>query len=412
MSVVDRDRASRLIGNAGLDALVVAEPEGFTYIAGAGQGVAGLFRRAGAGFAVLPADPNRPIGVVIGDLNAAAAHAHGLEVRSHPLWMEAADLDGAAGGPIEARIAEAWRKAGRSKGFARPATFDLGLALAALADLLGTLGLAESRLGFDFDYVAESDARVIRSALPKTTISNGSPVLDRLRMVKTPAEIARLQLAVQLAEAGLRALTDSVRADHGPADLHAAFRSGIEAESALRDVPAPPSWDYIAVGPDPWDPRGRVGKGTIIKADVGCVIEGYSSDTSRNYVFAAPTADQAKLHFTIEAAFAAGLEQIRPGVPLATVHETTRVALESAGLVGFSRGHFGHGLGHSLFSEQWPFISADEDTLIEPGMVLAFEVPIYVKGLGAFNLEDQILVTAEGHQSMNTLPRGLVVVGK
>jgi Xaa-Pro aminopeptidase len=272
--------------------------------------------------------------------------------------------------------------------------------------------LAESRLGFDCDYIAESDARTIRSGLPKATVTNGSPVLDRLRMVKTPAEIARLQLAAQLAEAGLRAMSDGAEADHRPSDLQAAFRYGIEVEAGRRGIPAPPSWDYIAVGPDPWDSQGRVGNGTIIKADVGCVLDGYSSDTSRNYVFGAPTADQAKLHETIEAAFSAGLEQIRPGVPLSAVHRTTRIALESAGLVGFSRGHFGHGLGHSLFSEQWPFISADEDTPIEAGMVLAFEVPIYVKGVGAFNLEDQILVTAEGNQTMNTLPRHLAVVGK
>ena len=412
MPFVDRERASRLLAAAGLDALIVAEPEGFSYITGVSQGVPGLFRRAGAGFAVLPADPQRPVGAVIGDLYADAARRSVAEIRCHPLWMENADLTGVPEtGPIEQRIAQSWRQAGRPAGFRRPATFDLHLALAALADLLGTLGLRHARLGIDADYIAESDAAVLRDALHGASIVNGSPVLDHIRMVKTADEIDRLALGVELAEAGLRLMAQRVEAGQKAADLRDHFQRGVEAEAARRAMSPPPFWAYIAIGADPWSAVGRVGPGTIVKADVGCLIDGYSSDTSRNYVFGAPTPDQAQLHRSIEAAFAAGVARIRPGVKLSEVHRATTAALEDAGLAGFSRGHFGHGLGHSLFSEQWPFVSATSATVIEPDMVLAFEVPIYVTGVGGFNLEDQLLVTADGHRSMNTLPRHLIPLG-
>ena len=78
---------------------------------------------------------------------------------------------------------------------------------------------------------------------------------------------------------------------------------------------------------------------------------------------------------------------------------------------GLHRGHFGHGIGYSVFSEQWPFIAADAGVPLEPNLVLAFEIPFYINGVGAFNLEDQILITKRGHQSMNHLPHGLVQVG-
>lgn len=411
MSFVDRARASRLLAEAGLDALVIAEPEGFHTVTGAPQGVAGLFRRAGAGFAVLPADPALPIGAVVGDLVLATMRAQVPDARSHPLWMEQAELASADHGPVEARITAAWRNARREPGFGRPATFDLRRALAALNEVLGERGLRKGRLGFDLDYIAASDAAVIRDALPGANVANGSPAFDRLRMVKTAPEIARLARGVELAEAGLRRMMASVTAGQTAAELHAAFRAGIEAEAARRGVPAPPSWDYIAIGPDPWTPGGRVAPGTIIKADVGCVVDGYSSDTSRNYVFAAPTPDQARLHAIIEAAFDEGFAAIRPGVAFRDIHRITTAALERAGLTGFSRGHFGHGLGHSFFSEQWPFIAADSDVAVEPDMVLAFEVPLYVTGLGGFNLEDQLIVTPDGARSMNTLPRNLVTLG-
>ena len=410
MTLIDRGRASRLMQAAGLDALVVAEPEASFSVSGVPQGVAALFRRAGAGFAVLPADPDLPLGVVVGDLGIAAARRIVPDARSHPLWIEHVRIPEGEGS-VANRIAAGWRAAGRPADFTRPATFDPGLALAALRDVLADRRLLDGRLGFDLDYVAANDADRIRAAFPAGQVIDGSAVLDRIRMVKTPAETERLTLALALSEAGLRHMAAGIRAGQGVADLHDLFRAGIEAEAGRRGVPAPPSWDYIGIGPEPWSPGGRVASGTIIKADVGCVIDGYSSDTSRNYVFGRPSADQAELHTILEEAFAAGWAAIRPGVPMRAAHEAATRALAAAGLTGFSRGHFGHGLGNSVFSEQWPFIAADTEVPFEPGMVMAFEVPIYVDGVGGFNLEDQFIVEANGIRLMSGLPRELLRLG-
>ena len=103
---------------------------------------------------------------------------------------------------------------------------------------------------------------------------------------------------------------------------------------------------------------------------------------------------------------------IAPGVPLRQAHRAATQAQHDAGPVGFTRGHLGHGLGHSLFSEQWPFIAADTDVPFEPEMVMAFEIPLYVTGVGGFNLKDQFRVTADGHAGMNTLPRSLAILGR
>ena len=91
---LNRQRAARLLEAAGLDALIVAEPEGFQYATGASQGVAGLFRRAGAGFAVVPADPALPVGAVLTDAAADAFRAASpvVDLRTHPSWIEAADV--------------------------------------------------------------------------------------------------------------------------------------------------------------------------------------------------------------------------------------------------------------------------------------------------------------------------------
>jgi Xaa-Pro aminopeptidase len=407
---LDRQRAQRLLTQAGFDALLLCEPEAFHYAIGVSQGVAGLFRRAGSGFALIPADPALPLGAVIGDLYAAEMrqHAPDIEVRLHPLWIETVTVDD-NDKAVERAIAKGWST--RQRDFARPATFDLTLALDALDDLLATLGLSHGCLGLDLDFVPVNDFAVMREHLVGARLVNGSAVFDRLRSVKTPPEIHRLRLAAELAEAGLKELMQAARLGDTAADLRSAFRHGVTVEAQRRGISTPPSWDYIAIGPDPWNQHGRVASGAIIKADVGCVIDGYSSDTSRNFVYGEPSPSQRRVHAILEQAFDDGLAAIGPGLPLAGVHRTVTRSLTKAGLAGFSRGHFGHGLGQSLFSEQWPFISADAETSFEPGMVIAFEVPIYATGIGAFNIEDQLLISNAGSTTMNTLRRGLVSIG-
>jgi Xaa-Pro aminopeptidase len=411
---LNRDRAAKLLQQARLDALVIAEPEGFKYATGASPGVPALFRRAGAAFAVIPAELGTPAGAVIGDLYARDLVNNPAvpEIRTHPLWIEIATLSGDTNSTaIEQRLRDAWRSDGRPEGFQRPNPFDISKSLAALGSLLADFGLNHARLGFDLDFISANDLRKIQKALPTAKIMDGSFILDHLRAVKAPGEIDRLRLGLELSEAGIQALAAATRAGQDAEDLRRHFRAGVAAEAVRRGIAGQvQSWEYISIGTDPWRPGGRVAEGTIIKVDVGCVIDGYSSDCSRNFVFGTASAEQQRLHRHIEAAFAAGLAQVKPGNKLSDAYEAATAVLHQAGLTGYSRGHIGHGIGHAIFSEQWPFISADTNIPFEENMVLAYEIPLYVTGFGGFNLEDQILVTKDGFASMNRLPHGLGIL--
>jgi Xaa-Pro aminopeptidase len=107
-------------------------------------------------------------------------------------------------------------------------------------------------------------------------------------------------------------------------------------------------------------------------------------------------------------AFSAGLEVLKPGHLMREVHAGATRAMQRAGFSRFSRGHFGHSLGHDTFCEVPPFIAAQAHEPIEPGMVLAFETPIYVDGEGGFIIEDQFLITEHGAEPAWSLPRALI----
>jgi Xaa-Pro aminopeptidase len=417
MADLDRIRAARLLSERGIDALVLTQPENFTYATGLQPGVAAMWRRAGGAIALVPSDLGARIGAVVGDLNAdaLAARVPDLDITSHPLWIDQVDIVGldASGLDAAALVTAGYRRAEGSDAFPpRPTTYRPELAFAALGDLLAERGLSHARIGVDLEFLPAADFAMLRAALPDIDWVNGSEVVRRLRMVKSPREIDCIRRACLLADAGFVALAAGIRTGQGTADMTRLWRDGVAAEAARTGEKGLTGvWDYMSAGPDPWAGGGEVVPGAILKADVGCIVEGYTSDTARSYAFgeAAPLARD--IHAALADAFEAGLATIRPGALFSDVFASTIGSMRAAGYPGYRRGHYGHSIGASVGSEEWPFFAADSDVVIEPGMVLAFETPFYGKGIGALTIEDSLVVTETGVEVLNHLPRELVRLG-
>jgi Xaa-Pro dipeptidase len=401
----DRDRSARLMRQAGLDAVLLVQPESIGYATGAHPGVATLWRRAGAAFVLVPADPAAPLAAVVGDLQAASfQQVSGIaDVRTHAIWVESISP---ALGPLSSGLAAA--HAARGLDFQRPATFDARQALGLVRDILAERGLAQARIGLELGFVPVADMALFRDALPDVRWGDASPIVARMRMIKSAAEIAILRDAAELTACGLGILLEALRPGLDAGDMEAIWRGAVQDEALRRGIALPVSgWAYIAVGPDGFAKGGAARAGDVVKVDVGAVIGGYSADMARTAVIGRPNADQGAIHAALLCALEAALEALRPGRPLREAHQAATRAMVRAGFAGFSRGHFGHGLGASIFSEEWPFIAADCEETVEPGMVLAVEAPWYVKGLGGFIIEDQVLVTEDGLEPLAALPRSL-----
>jgi Xaa-Pro aminopeptidase len=392
---LDRHRAAILMRERGLDALVLAQPESITYATGAFPGVATYWRRAGAAFVLVPADESAPLTAIVGDLQAQAFAAQSgiADVRSHRIWVESSAFPGTApDAPVRTP---------------RPAQFDLTQTLRLLHDALEDRGSLGGRVGLELGFVSAADYPAF-GALPVTWV-DCTDIVERLRSIKTPQEIAHLRNAAEYAAAGFRALTEAIVEGMDAATMTAIWRDAAYADAARRGHPAPQSsWAYISVAGDGFAPGGPAKRGDLIKIDVGTVINGYSSDGARTVVLDKPSADAMRIYDALRRAFDVGVAMLRPGVQLADIYRATATTMWDAGYDQYGRGHFGHGVGSSIWSEEWPFISADADAVLEPGMVMAFETPWYIRGLGGFIIEDQVLITASGAEVMAPLPRELL----
>jgi Xaa-Pro aminopeptidase len=396
---------------AGLHAIVLSKPESYAWATGAPAGVASLFRRAGAALALLPAPAGEPIAAVSTELFAThAVRALGAaQVRTHSDWVETADIrPWIADGDASAAqlLQKAWHD--RPTGFTRPAAFDARTSFEQLGALLRQRGLQGARIGLDLDFWPVSDFALLKQVLPEIDWADASAVIGAIKAVKSPREITRLKQAAALAEAGMHQALASVRAGVHRDAIAQAWKQGVADEVGRTGAKLTGQWEYTTVGPLPWQGGGAIGVGDVLKFDVGCLVEGYSSDSGRTYVLGRARPRTREIMRALEDAFAAGLEVLRPGHLLSEVHARATRAIARAGFTGFSRGHFGHSLGHDTFCEVPPFIAAQAHEPIEPGMVLAFETPIYVDGEGGFIIEDQFLITAEGAQAAWSLPRELV----
>jgi Xaa-Pro aminopeptidase len=396
---------------AGFDALLIAGPETFRWASGAEPGVAMGWRRLGPAMAVLPADPARPVGVVASDLFAAGAEAAGCApVLVHPIWPEAISVRHLLPSEQDAATLVAAATAGRPPGFARPATFDRERALALLGDLLRAMGLAGARLGVELSAVPAADSPALVAATEPARLGDGSALIERLRAVKTPAEIALLREAGAITEAALAAFIPTIREGATRAALGRGFLELVQVEAARRGTRAGvTAWEYVGFGASPWASPGGLAIGDVIKVDVGAVVGGHTADLARTFTLGPAPPRARAIHAALEAAFAAGRPLFRPGVALGTIHAAAIRAVHEAGFPSYARGHFGHGLGATIWSEEWPYTAAGIETLLEPGMVMAFEAPWYIDGIGGFIIEDMLLITADGAETLAGagLPRTL-----
>jgi len=404
MSDIDRKRAHLLMQQAGLDALALCQPESFRYATGAPAGVAAMWGRAGAAVAIVPSDPSQPLGAVASDHAAAAIRkiAPLVDLRTHRIWIDMLDLGGAAS---VADINDAYRRSG-SFG-PRPETFDRDTAFRLLGDLLRDYGLERGRIGIDLEFVPAADFEALKTILPEVVWMDGSPVLRRMRVVKTEAEIVRLRRAALAAEAGLVRMTQAVGPGVSLPHLSAAWKQGTLEFAAANGFSLSGHWDFISVGPDLGDGTACVGPGALIKADVGALVDGYSSDGARTFTYGPPSALAWEVFKALQSAFESGLNQLRPGNRFAAVHEAMIASMRRDGFADYNRGHFGHSVGGAVGMEEWPFFSASSSEIIEPNMVVALEAPFYGQGLGALMIEDQFLITETGCKPMTTLPWAL-----
>ncbi|MGH3723402.1 MAG: M24 family metallopeptidase [Mycobacterium sp.] len=273
-------------------------------------------------------------------------------------------------------------------------------ALGASGSVLGTVAVTESMPALHL--------------LPLTELIGTVPVLAtgvlrRLRMIKDASEIDALRKAGAAIDR-VHALVPELLV---PGRTEAQVSADI-AEAIVAEGHSEVAFIIVGSGPHGADPHHECSErelqvGDIVVVDIGGSYEpGYNSDSTRTYSIGNPDPDVAQRISILERAQQAAVEAARPGVTAESVDAAARRVLADAGMGEAFVHRTGHGIGLSVHEE--PYIVEGNDVILEPGMAFSIEPGVYFPGQWGARIEDIVVVTENGCESVNSRPHGLTVV--
>jgi Xaa-Pro aminopeptidase len=236
-------------------------------------------------------------------------------------------------------------------------------------------------------------------------------LVEELRAVKSPDEVAKIRDAAALADDILRYVQE--RGFVGRTEREVAI--DLEREMRERGADGPSFPSIVAAGPNGALPHAspgpsEIGPGQLVVVDLGCELDGYCSDCTRTFATGDLADDALEVYGLVERAQLTALDAVRAGAACREVDGVARSLIESAG----HGEEFGHGLGHGVGLEvhEGPRLSqlAPEDARLEAGNVVTVEPGVYLPGRFGVRIEDLVTVTDEGCEILSGFPKSLLTV--
>lgn len=261
------------------------------------------------------------------------------------------------------------------------------------------------RVGLEAVSVTWSDQRRLAGWFGGIDLVPTEGLVEELRQLKDPGEVARIEAAAALADAALADAVELLAVGVSERDLAAAIDHGIRDRGA--DDRAFET--IVAAGPNSALPHARpsdrvLKDGDLVVCDLGAVVGGYRSDMTRSYrVGGRSGGREDEVRDVVRRAQAAGLALVADGVPLADVDAACRTVLAEAGLAEAFVHGTGHGVGLDI--HEAPSLSGSATGTLRSGHVVTVEPGAYLVGLGGVRWEDTVLVTDDGHRALTRAPR-------
>jgi Xaa-Pro dipeptidase len=254
----------------------------------------------------------------------------------------------------------------------------------------GTLGIEPS--------TAYDDVERLIGARPGWKPVSAAPLLGPMRMVKTPEEIAAIRRAIEIAVSRFRKAFAALKPGAVEAEISHLF--GGE--------------NVVQFGPSSALPHGAstgraLARGEAVLIDAWDRPEGYYYDITRSTFFGAPTDEYRKIWSVVLEAQSAAIDKAAPGIACSEVDAAARRVIDRAGYGDYFTHRLGHGLGIDVHEP--PYMVGHDQTELEPGMVFTSEPGVYILGKFGVRIEDDVLVTERGAESLSPRVSRLEPIG-
>jgi Xaa-Pro aminopeptidase len=263
-----------------------------------------------------------------------------------------------------------------------------------------------SRLGVEAESMSIGLYQRLEQALPNVDLEATSGLVEKLRETKDREELDEIRRSVYVAQRAF----EVVRAQLRPAQSEKLLAAELEYQIRQFGGSGCSFAPIVAVGPRAALPHAvptdrRVDASDFVLIDWGAKATRYASDLTRILVTGKISAKLERIYGVVLKAQLRAIEAIRPGARMSDVDGVARTVIAQAGWGT----HFGHGLGHGIGLEihEAPRLAVQQDQPLVAGMVVTVEPGIYLPGWGGVRIEDDVLVTRDGHEVLSDLPKEL-----
>lgn len=264
------------------------------------------------------------------------------------------------------------------------------------------------RLGFEASHVTVAERQQLAEALSRRVkLIEANPIVERLRMVKGPAEIEKIRdachLSVRVWTEKSKVIRKAVRECQIAGELEFAARQAGAEQMAFPTI--------VAGGARSALPHGRASDAQIppsgfVVCDFGVILAGYCSDMTRTVYIGRPGEQQRRVYEAVQEAQQAAIDRVKPGVALGEVDGAARKLLKARRLDRFFSHSTGHGLG--LEVHEAPRVAAGQKDPLKPGMVITIEPGVYLPGEFGVRIEDTVVVTEAGCEILTPCSKDLL----
>jgi Xaa-Pro aminopeptidase len=238
-----------------------------------------------------------------------------------------------------------------------------------VAELIKEVGLADSKIGFEWDGLAAAHWDEIHAALPKLDMFDCSRMMDEVRWLKTEAEVEQQRQAADLLDEALAEVFPTIRPGDTERMVHARMIAALTQKGAgyVHGI-LNSSSNHVMYGGES-DVSFR--KGDFVRNDYLAYFKGCPGHQSRLAILGKPDAEQqAGYDLTLDV-HRKTIERCRPGVTAGEIYAFVVSEFRKKG-IDYTASLVGHGMG-PWFHQQEPVLRRGGDIMLEKGMILAIE---------------------------------------
>jgi len=264
-------------------------------------------------------------------------------------------------------------------------------------------------IGFESTHLTVHQLDQLKETFPNVTFTAVPERIEKLTMIKTPEEIAKIQKACDITDRVFTKLLEIIKPGMKENEVSAEISYWHKMYGAEKDSFDP----IVASGWRGALPHGMasdkvIESGEMVTLDFGCIYDGFCSDMTRTISVGKPNDEMKKIYDVVLESQVRAVNAAKEGINTKELDNISRNYINEKGY----EGKFGHGLGHGLGIEvhEMPSVSQRMDIGVPANVVFTIEPGIYIEGLGGVRIEDDILTKSGGCHVFNSSPKELIII--